>query len=53
MSNVKTTFWDPAEYLETDEDIEAYLKDIFSSNDPKLNIVAIDDVMRAQCMNNK
>ena len=50
MKPVKTTVWDPAKYLETDEEIIAYLEDIFKSGDPELIIVAIGDVARAQGM---
>ena len=47
---METTVWDPAEYLETDEEIYAYLSDIFSSNDPSLIAAAIGDVARARGM---
>jgi probable addiction module antidote protein len=50
MKPVKTTVWDPAKYLETDEQIAAYLDDIFKSGDPDLMIAAIGDVARAQGM---
>jgi probable addiction module antidote protein len=50
MKPVKTTVWDPAEYLETEEQIAAYLDDIFQSNDPDLIIAAIGDVARARGM---
>ena len=50
MKPVKTTVWDPAEYLETEEQIAAYLEDIFKSNDPELIIAAIGDVARARGM---
>ena len=50
MKPVKTTVWDPAEYLETEEQIAAYLEDIFKSNDPELMIAAIGDVARARGM---
>ena len=50
MKPVKTTVWDPAEYLETEEQITAYLEDIFKSNDPDLMIAAIGDVARARGM---
>jgi len=50
MKTVKTTVWDPAEYLETDEDINAYLDDVFSTNDSRLIIAAIGDVARARGM---
>jgi probable addiction module antidote protein len=50
MKPVKTTIWDPAEYLETDEQVAAYLEDIFKSGNPDLIITAIGDVARAQGM---
>ena len=50
MKPVKTTVWDPAEYLETEEQIAAYLGDIFESGDPYLIVAAIGDVARAQGM---
>jgi probable addiction module antidote protein len=50
MKPVKTTVWDPAEYLETEEQAAAYLEDIFKSGDPDLIIAAIGDVARAQGM---
>ena len=50
MKLVKTTVWDPAEYLETEEQIAAYLDDIFKSGDPNLIIAAIGDVARARGM---
>ena len=50
MKPVKTTVWDPTEYLETDEDINNYLNDVFSTNDSQLIIAAIGDVARARGM---
>jgi probable addiction module antidote protein len=50
MKPVKTTVWDPVEYLETEEDIAFYLDDIFKSCDPDLIIAAIGDVARARGM---
>ena len=50
MKSIKTTVWDPAEYLETNEEITAYLDDVFSTNDPRLIIAAIGDVARARGM---
>ena len=50
MKPVKTTVWDPAKYLETEEQIAAYLDDIFKSDDPDLIITAIGDVARARGM---
>jgi len=50
MKSVKTTVWDPAEYLETEEQAIAYLDDIFKSGDPSLIVAAIGDVARARGM---
>ena len=50
MKTVKTTVWDPADYLETEEDIAAYLDDVFSTNDSQLIVAAIGDVARARGM---
>ena len=50
MKPVKTTAWDPAKYIETEEDAAIYLEDIFKSGDPDLIIAAIGDVARARGM---
>ena len=50
MKKIKTTVWDPAEYLTTEEEVNAYLEDIFSTGDAKLIIAAIGDVARARGM---
>jgi len=50
MKPVKTTTWDPAEYLQSEEEITAYLNDVFSTNDTKLIVTAIGDVARARGM---
>lgn len=50
MKKVRTTVWDPAEYLETDEEITTYLSDIFATNDTQLIVAAIGDVARARGM---
>jgi probable addiction module antidote protein len=50
MKPVKTSVWDPVEYLETEEDIAFYLDDIFKSGDPDLIVTAIGDVARARGM---
>jgi probable addiction module antidote protein len=50
MKPVKTTVWDPAEYLETEEQAAAYLEDIFKSGDHDLIVAAIGDVARAHGM---
>lgn len=50
MKPVKTTVWDPAKYIETEEDAVIYLDDIFKTGDPNLIIAAIGDVARARGM---
>jgi probable addiction module antidote protein len=50
MKPVITTAWDPAEYLNNEEEIITYLTDVFSTNDTKLIIAAIGDVARARGM---
>ena len=50
MKPVKTTVWDPAEYLETEEQVAVYLEDVFKSGDPDLIVAAIGDVARARGM---
>jgi probable addiction module antidote protein len=50
MKPVKTTVWDPVEYLKTEAQVASYLEDIFKSGDPDLIITAIGDVARARGM---
>ena len=50
MKPVKTTVWDIANYLRTEEEISLYLNDVFSTNDTQLIIAAIGDVARARGM---
>ena len=51
MANtLKTRQWDPAEYLETEEDIAAYLEAAFEESDPSLVAAALGDIARAKGM---
>jgi len=50
MKTIKTTIRDPAEYLKTDEEVTAYLNDVFLTNDSRLIVAAIGDVIRARDM---
>ena len=50
MSKLKTTVWDSAEYLKSDEDITAYLEAAFEDGDPALIAAALGDVARARGM---
>ena len=42
--------WDPSEYLETEEDILAYLNEAFADGDPTLIQAAIGHVAKAKGM---
>lgn len=46
----KTHQWDMARYLETDEDIAAYLDAALDEDDPALLAAALGDVARAKGM---
>ena len=47
---LKTTIFDPAEYLETEDDIIAYLDASMEGGDPKHIARAIGDVARSKGM---
>ena len=49
-STSKNRPWDPAEHLETDEDIAAYLEAAFEEGDPALVAAALGDIARAKGM---
>jgi len=44
---LKTTRWDPAEYLDSPESIAAYLEAAFDDGDPSLIAAALGDIARA------
>jgi len=44
---LKTTKWDPAEYLNTPASIAAYLEAAFEDGDPALIATALGDIARA------
>lgn len=48
--SVKTSVWDPSEYLDDEASIQAYLDAAFDDGDPKLIVAAIGDVARARGM---
>ncbi|MCL2006535.1 MAG: putative addiction module antidote protein [Treponema sp.] len=50
MKPIKTTVWDPAKYIETEEDAAIYLEEVFKIGEPDLIIAAIGDVARARGM---
>jgi probable addiction module antidote protein len=49
-SELKTSVRDPAEHLETEEDIAAYLEAAFEEGDPSLIAAALGDIARAKGM---
>ena len=44
----RTRPWDPADHLESDEDIVAYLEAAFEGGDPGLIAAALGDIARAR-----
>ena len=47
---VKTRQWDPAEHLETEEDMAAYLEAALAEGEPSLVAAALGDIARAKGM---
>jgi probable addiction module antidote protein len=50
MTKKTTKRWDAAEYLETEEDMAAYLEAALEENDPTLVAAALGDITRAKGM---
>ena len=50
MGHTQTRPWDVAEYLETEEDMVAYLEAALEEDDPRLIAVALGDIARAKGM---
>jgi len=50
MAKTKTKRWDPAEHLETEEDMAAYLEAALEDGDPALVAAALGDIARAKGM---
>ena len=50
MSKTTTKPWDPAEHLETDEDMAAYLEAALEEGDAALVAAALGDIARAKGM---
>ena len=50
MPKTVTTPWDPAEHLETEEDMAAYLEAALEEGDPNLIAAALGDIARAKGM---
>jgi probable addiction module antidote protein len=47
---LKTTLWDPSEYLDSPDSIAAYLEAAFEDGDPALIAAALGDIARAMGM---
>jgi len=47
---IKTTPWDPAEYLDSPASVAAYLEAAFDDGDPALIATALGDIARAMGM---
>ena len=47
-TKTKTRSWDAARYLETDEDMAAYLEAVLEQGDPSLVAAALGDIARAK-----
>jgi len=50
MSPTQTYPWDPAEHLETKEDMAAYLEAALEDGDPSLIVAALGDIARSKGM---
>ena len=50
MAKTQTRPWDPAEHLETEEDMAAYLNVALDDGDLSLIMAALGDIARAQRM---
>jgi len=50
MAKPITTAWDPAEHLESEEDMVAYLEAALEDGDPTLIAAALGDIARAKGM---
>lgn len=50
MAKTATTVWDPAEHLETEEDMAAFLEAALEEGDSALIAAALGDIARAKGM---
>ncbi len=50
MAKIRTKPWDAVDYLETGEDMAAYLEAAFEDGDPALIAAALGDIARARGM---
>jgi probable addiction module antidote protein len=50
MGKAKTSVWDPAEHLESEEDMAVYLEAALEEGEPALVAAALGDIARARGM---
>ncbi|MBK9163463.1 MAG: putative addiction module antidote protein [Acidobacteria bacterium] len=50
MGKIKTTPWDPAEHLNSEEEMAAYLEAALEEGEPSLVAAALGDIARARGM---
>jgi probable addiction module antidote protein len=50
MTNIQTHPWDAADYLETKEDMAAYLEAALEKGEPSLIVAALGDIARSKGM---
>lgn len=50
MNNIPTHPWDAADYLETQEDVAAYLEAALEESEPSLIAAVLGDIARSQDM---
>lgn len=50
MAKIETHPWDPAEHLDTEEDMAAYLEAALEDGDPALIAATLGDIARAKGM---
>ena len=50
QKKIETRLWDPAEHLETEEDMAAYLEAALEDGDATLVVAALGDIARAKGM---
>ena len=50
MENMQTREWDPAEFIETKEDVQAFIEAALEENDPELLFKTIGYIARSKGM---
>ena len=50
MTTTQTRPWNAADFLETEEDVVAYIEAVFDDGDPELIVAALGDIAKAEGM---